>query len=421
VKCSAAAFAACLLACAAHADNWPQWRGANLDGVSPEKDLPAEWGPAKNIVWKLKMPGMGSSTPAVWGERLFLTSQDGDDLVLLCVSTGGKELWKHTLGHGGRRYRGDEGNMASASPSTDGSHVWAFVGSGELACLDFDGKEVWKFNLQDRYGTFKIQFGMHSTPVLFRDRLYLQLIHSGGAQVIALEAATGKEVWRAQRKSDGRAECEHSYASPTLWQNGKEAYLITHGNDYAVAHRLDDGTEIWRVGDLNPKERYNPTLRFVASPVAVPGLVVVPSAKNGPVVGLRPDANGTIGAGAGGEKWRLGSGTPDVPSPLVHNGLVYLAGENGGLTCLDASTGAVRYNRERTQTGRHRASPVYADGKIYLTARDGNFTVVAAGPNFRVLARNKLPDQFTASPAVSNGRIYLRGWDALWAVGRLGK
>jgi outer membrane protein assembly factor BamB len=364
VKRSAAAFAALLLACAARADNWPQWRGPNFDGVSPEKNLPAEWGPAKNVVWKLKMPGMGSSTPAVWGERIFLTSQDGDGLVLLCVSTDGKELWKHALGRGNRKFRMDEGNLASASPSTDGSHVWAFVGSGELACLDFDGKEVWKFNLQDRYGKFKIQFGMHSTPVLFRDRLYLQLIHSGGAQVVALEAATGKEVWRVERKSDGRAECEHSYASPTLWQNGKEAYLISHGNDYAVAHRLDDGTEIWRVGDLNPKERYNPTLRFVASPVAVPDLVVVPSAKNGPVVGLRPDANGTVGAGAGGEKWRLGSGTPDVPSPLVHDGLVYLAGENGGLTCLDADTGAVRYNRERTQSGRHRASPVYADGKI---------------------------------------------------------
>jgi outer membrane protein assembly factor BamB len=235
VKRLTAVSVACLLACAVRAENWPQWRGPNLDGVSKETNLPAEWGPDKNVVWKLKMPGMGSSTPAVWGEKIFLTSQDGDALVLLRVSTDGKEVWRHKLGQGNSRFRRDEGNLASASPSTDGSHVWVFVGSGELACLDFDGNEVWKFNLQKRYGPFKIQFGLHSTPVLFRDRLYLQLIHSGGAQVIALD------------------------------------------------------------------------------------------------------------------------------------------------------------------------------------------TVVAAGPTFQVLARNQLPDQFTASPALSNGRIYLRGFDTLWAIALPGK
>jgi outer membrane protein assembly factor BamB len=406
------------LAAAGRADNWPQWRGPDYDGVSKETNLPAQWGPDTNVVWKLAMPGMGSSTPAVWGDRLFLTSQDGDDLVLLCVSTEGKELWKKALGRGTRRVGpGGEGNLASASPCTDGSHVWAFVGSGELACLDFDGNEVWKFNLQDRYGKFKIQFGMHSTPLLYQDRLYLQLIHSGGARVVALDKASGKEVWNVERQSDGRDECEHSYASPCLWRNGKEAYLITHGNDYAVAHRLEDGSEIWRVGDLNPKDHYNRTLRFVASPVAVADLIVVPSAKRGPVVGVKPGASGMVRAGGQGEAWRMAHNTPDVPSPLVHDGLVYLCGETGTLTCLDAKNGTVLYS-ERTHNYRHRASPVYADGKVYLTARDGTFTVVKAGPKFEVLAGNKLPDTFAASPAISNGRIYLRGFEALYAVGQ---
>jgi outer membrane protein assembly factor BamB len=397
-------------------NNWPQWRGPTYDGVSREVGLPAEWSATKNVAWTLRMPGMGSSTPAVWGDRIFLTSQDGSDLVLLCASTAGKELWRHKLGTGMRKVRGDEGNLASASPSTDGVHVWAFAGSGELACCDFDGKEVWKIDLQERYGRFDIQFGMHSTPLLHGDRLYLQLIHSGGARVIALDKASGKEVWKVERKSDGRAECEHSYASPCLWQNGKEAYLITHGNDYAIAHRLTDGSEIWRVGDLNQRTNYNPTLRFVASPVAVPGLIVVPSAKNGPVVGVKPDASGLIRSGDAGEVWRLAHNTPDVPSPLVHDGLVYLCRENGNLICLDAQTGKVHYEH-RTHNSRHRASPVYADGKIYLTARDGVVTVVKAGPAFEILATNRLPDQMTASPAIANGRIYLRGWDTLYAIG----
>src|SRR5262249_22814162 len=147
--------------------------------------------------------------------------------------------------------------------------------------------------------------------------------------VIALNKADGKQVWKVERKSDGHDECEHSYASPSIWPGGKAAYLITHGNDYAVAHRLSDGAEIWRVGDLNPKDRYNPTLRFVASPLATPDLIVVPSAKGGPVVGVKPDAKGMVGAGSRHEQWRKTRDTPDVPSPLVHGGRVYLCREFG--------------------------------------------------------------------------------------------
>lgn len=399
------------------AENWPQWRGANHDGISHETGVPTEWSESKNVLWKLPLPGMGGSTPAVWGDRIFLTSEDKGDIVLLCISTKGTELWRRKLGTATGTVRQDEGNGASASPSTDGTHVWAFAGSGELACFDFDGKEVWKINLQDRYGRFNIQFGIHSTPLLHGNRLYLQLIHSGGATVAALEAATGKEVWKVARKSDGTDENEHSYASPTLWEKGSQAYLIVHGNDYATAHRLEDGSEIWRVGGLNPRDKYNRTLRFVASPVATPDLIVIPSAKNGPVVGLKPDATGLVTTGNRFEQWRRSSNTPDVPSPLVVDGLVYLCRESGGtLICLDALTGKENYS-QRMHDARYRASPLFADGKIYLTARDGVVTVVKAGPTFQVLAENKLSDQISACPAVADGRIYIRGFKSLYAIG----
>jgi outer membrane protein assembly factor BamB len=400
----------------ARADNWPQWRGPHCDGVSQETNLPTEWGPTKNIAWTLPLPGMGGATPVVWGERIFLTSEAGKDLVLLCVSTTGKELWRRKVGDSSRAAKGEEGNGASASPSTDGAHVYAFVGSGDFACFDPDGNEVWKFNAQDRYGKFRIGFGMHTTPLLFGDRLYLQLIHSGGAWVIALDKATGQDVWKVARKSDGHSENEHSYASPFMWNNAREAYLVTHGNDYAIAHRLEDGAEIWRLGDLNPKPRYRGDLRFVTSPVAVPDLIVVPSAKNGPVVGVKPEARGLITAGSQYEQWRRPNNTPDVPSPLVHDGLVYLCRENGVLLCLDAKTGKEVYS-QRTHDQRYRASPVYADGKVYLTARDGWVSVVKAGPKFELLASNRLPDQISASPLIANGRIYLRGFKALYAIG----
>lgn len=170
------------------------------------------------------------------------------------------------------------------------------------------------------------------------------------------------------------------------------------------------------MGDLNPKENYRPDLRFVASPVATADLIVVPTAKSGAVVGVRPDASGVVTPGTTGEVWRMERNSPDVPSPLVVNGLVYLCRETGVLMCLDAKTGKQLYS-QRTHTERHRASPVYGDGKVYLTARDGVVTVIKVGPTYNVLATNHLEDHFTASPAISNGRIYLRGFDALYAIG----
>jgi outer membrane protein assembly factor BamB len=413
-------FGLVLLPAGVWAENWPQWRGPDGDGISTENKLPAEWDAGKNVAWKLPLPGMSGATPVVWNDRIFLTSEDGSDVVLLCVSTEGKQLWKSKLASGRARFRNDEGNQASPSPSTDGRHVYAFAGTGDLACFDLDGREVWRFNTQDRYGKFRVFHGLHVTPLLHGDRLYLSLLHSGGWWVLAFDKATGKEVWKVRRESDARSENEHSYASPVLWRGGKDAYLVVHGCDYTTAHRLEDGSEIWRLGDLNPKKSYHPTLRFVASPVAVPDLVVVPTAKGGPVVAVKPDAKGSVTAGSPFEQWRLPRGTPDVSSPLVHSGLVYLCRETGVLVVLDAKTGQEK-SQQRLHAARYRASPLYADGKVYCTARDGTITVLKAGAKPEVLAVNKLPDQLAASPVVSGGRLYLRGFEALYAISEGGK
>lgn len=401
------------------ADNWPQWRGPANTGVSAEKSLPTEWSDSKNVAWKLKLPGLAGSTPIVYGDRIFFTTEVGKDLVAQCVSTSGKELWQKPMGAAGKKHwqsKNEGANLASPSASTDGKHVYVFTGNGQFAAFDFDGHEKWRFDAQERYGEFGLQFGMQSTPVLHGDRLYLQMIHDGGGSVACIDKATGKSVWKVDRESDGVQENKHSYASSFVWHNDKSAYLVVHGNDYCTAHDLKDGKEIWRVTELNPKKRYNNTLRFVASPVCTPDLIIIPSAKNGCVVALKPDASGTVEPGSGAIQWRMAKGTPDVPSPLVHDGLVYLCRENGELICLEAATGKQVY-REELHRARYRASPVLADGKLYLTARDGVITVVQAGREFKKLAENKLPDQTAASPAVAGGRIYVRGFDTLWAIG----
>jgi outer membrane protein assembly factor BamB len=414
---AATGLAALTFAAVGRADNWPNWRGPTYDGICTEKGLPTKWSETENIAWKLKMPGSGGSTPVVWNDKIFLTSEDGKSVELLCLATSGKILWQHILGAGGGTYMRGEGNDASPSPSTDGEHVYTFTGHGDLACCDLDGNVVWNFNAQERYGVFEIWHGMHTTPLLYGDRLYIQLLHAKGAWVIALDKLTGKDVWKVKRETDAENESKQSYASVVPWHKGNESYIICHGGDYTTAHRLDDGQEIWRLGGLNPKEHYNGYLRFVASPLATADLIVVPTAKNESVVGLKPNAHGFVTVGDPMEQWRLPKKTPDVPSPLAYGGLVYLYRENGDLLCLDEATGAEVYSKGRTHEGRHRASPVYADGLIYLGARDGTVTVVKAGRKYEQVAQNRLTDTLTASPVISNGRIYLRGWDYLYAIG----
>jgi len=398
------------------AENWPQWRGPRNDGTSQETGIPTSWSKTENVLWRLPLPGPAGATPVLWGDRIFLTSAKGKDLVLICADTSGKQLWERVIASGDQEVRGDEGNSASPSPATDGKYVWTMMGTGALACFDFAGNPVWKIDLQERYGKFDIQFGMTSSPLIDGDKLYLQLLHSADALVICLDKTTGKEIWKQHRNSDATAECEHSYASPVIYRDKDREYLLTHGCDYIIAHSLTDGAELWRCGGLNSKARYNPTFRLVASPVAAEGLIVVPSAKNGPVLGISPDAKGDISESELGHVWTRAENTPDVPSPLIRDGIVYLCRENGVLITLDAKTGRELY-QERTHSQRHRASPVYADGKVYLTARDGVVTVIKAGPKFEVLATNEIGEAISASPIISGGRIYLRTFDALYAIG----
>ncbi len=403
------------LACRATAANWPQWRGVGFDGVSEETATPVEWSATKNVAWRLSLPGPAGATPVVWNDHIFLTSVDGQNLVLIAADTKGNQLWSQAISTGNRNIRGDEGNFASPSPCTDGQHVWAMVGTGLLACYDFAGKETWKVNLPEEFGRFDIQFGMASTPVLDGDRLYLQLIHSGGSKVIALDKQTGRTIWQQRRPTDARDESEQSYASPIIYRDGRREMLLSHGGDYIIAHRLSDGAEIWRCGGLNPKGRYNNTLRFIASPVAAADLIVVPSAKNGPVLALRPDGEGDISNVATAHWWTQPQNTPDVPSPLIQGGLVYLCRENGELTVLDAKSGEKHYNH-RLHPDRYRASPFYADGKVYFASRDGTITVVKAGKQFEALATNTMGENIAASPVIANGTLYLRTFDALYAI-----
>lgn len=411
------------------ADNWPQWRGPTRDGISTEKGLPTTWSATKNMAWTLKLPGRGSSTPCVWGDRIFLTTLENNELMLCCISTDGKLLWKTAAGKERRppTKKDEINNEASPSPCTDGKHVYAFFGSGDFSCFDFDGKQLWHFNVQERYQTkFSMYHGVHVSPLLHEDRIYMNILHTNGYWVFAINKATGDDVWKIDRPSDARKESKESYASPVLWKNNGEWNLVVLGADYATGHRLSDGKEVWRLEDLNPKSNYSDALRIIASPLATSDQLYVPTARNGLFVTLKQGANGAIKSGSTQEAWRLAKGAPDVPSPLEHDGILYLQSAAGGtILAVDAKTGKNIYT-ERLITGkaqeRFRASPIYADGKIYTIARDsGTIFVLKAGPKFELLGTNVMPDEIPASPVVANGRLYIRGMRTLYAISEGGK
>lgn len=416
-----------VMACCVTADNWPQWRGADLRSTSSEISVPVQWDKDNNMLWRFPMPGPAGSSPVVWGENVFATSIDGDNLVLVCVGLNGKLKWKKQLEGRDQDVKSRDGaNAASPSPSTDGEHVWTMMGNGVIECFTVDGHPVWKKDLQKEYGTFNIQFGMSTTPILDNGNLYIALMHgnmrdsrtTSVGQVIALDAKTGNQIWLHLRKTDGVAENKHSYASPTIYRDNNREFLITHGADYVIGHSLDDGSEMWRCGGFNPKgPNYNRFLRLVASPGCGDGIIVAPTAKRGAVLGLKVDIEGDVTSNQDAYHWKMKQGTPDVSTPLIYEGLVYLAGEKGDLSCVDAESGQ-QYYRERLSADKQRATPVAADGKIYLAGRRGTVYVVRAGKEFEVLAKNELGEEMTASPAISNGRIFIRTFDALYAFGK---
>jgi outer membrane protein assembly factor BamB len=413
------------------AENWPQWRGMRADGVSTEKQIAQRWSPKRSIRWKSPLPGQGGATPAVWFEKIFLTSSEGDDLVAMCLnSASGQVNWKTKVTSGNIDARAGEGNSASPSPVTDGVHVWVFFSNGVLACLDcFDGSEKWRLDVGERFGKLDIQFGMTSTPVLGKDGLYLQLIHgpmkkgdsNRTGKVIKLDKDSGKTIWAVDRRTEADFECKHSYASPCMYDDGKQKFFVVHGADCTTGHALEDGREIWRLDQLNGPTKINeknndPTFRFVASPLAVPGTILVPTAKEGPLVAIdaKNILKGKLADKPGAIRWVCPK-TPDVSIPLIVEDCVYLLHKDGKLQCLDLATGREHYN-ERTHTSQHRASPVYADGHLYICARDGVTSIVRAGHRFELIAQNDLAESTTASPVIANGVLYLRTYNALYAI-----
>ena len=404
-----------LLAGSAGAGDWPQWRGPELSGRSPETGLPLRWTASENVAWKLPMPERSGSTPIVSGDRVFLSVAAGDHLDLWCIDRAkGVVIWKRPLGGGNVSPR--KHNMSSPSPVTDGRTVWVMTGTGVLKAFDFGGAERWARDIQKDYGAFGLMWGYSSSPLLHEGALYVQVLHGmntdAPSYLLRIDGATGKTRWRVERPTEAVSESPDAYTTPALVRRGDGVEIVVSGGDCVTGHDPATGKELWRANGLNPGREGN--YRLVASPVVSGELVFVPSRVR-PLLAVRAGGRGDVTRSH--RVWSFDQG-PDVPTPASDGTYLYLVTDKGIVWCLDAKTGSTLYGPQRIKPGTYSASPVLADGRIYVTSEEGVTTVYQAGPSFALLAENPVEEFTLSSLAVSEGQLFLRTEKHLYCIGK---
>ncbi len=424
--------------CLAAGDDWPQWRGPTLNGASPSGNLPTTWSTTENIAWRTKLPAWAGSTPIVHGNRIFLTSPSaedgasgevtrkwrggrstpgGPDLLLISLDrASGKILWKKTITSGNTLF--GKHNMASPSPVTDGRHVWALTGTGVIAAFDYEGNEVWNHDLQEDYGKFGQGWGYAASPLYHDGLVIVAVLHGargeGGSYLVAFDGATGKVAWKVDRRTDAERECPDAYTTPIIVAHGGREDLVISGADYVTGHDPKTGKERWRAGGLNPEKRGN--YRICGTPTFVDGLIYCTSRQR-PILALKAGGEGDVTTSH--LAWKFdGKKGPDVPSVVSDGKYMYMADDRGFASCLDAKTGEVVWGPERTTQGTYSSSLILGDGKWYITNENGVTTVLATGPEFKILSVNDLEDAYTIStPAIAGDQILVRTSEYLYCIG----
>ncbi len=406
-----------LLSPVASADNWGHWRGPIGNGIALKASPPTEWSSTKNVKWKVEVPGIGSSSPVVWGDQVFVTtavSKDGEnarslttlEFQLLCFDRKtGKQVWQKTAVVAKPHQETHNTNgFASASPCTDGEHVYAHFGSRGLYCYSMSGNLIWQ---RDDFGKMETRnsFGEGSSPTLEGNMILLPWDHEGPSALFALDKLTGNTIWKADRDEPS------CWATPLVVEHAGRKQVVLNGQTCARSYDLETGKELWRCGGQ--------TERPCASPVADKDMVYVGSGHRGSFFGaFRLDGKGDI-KGTKSVAWTITSpDTPDIGSPLLSNGRIYFhKGKTGMLSCVDATSGKPFYLSSRIPgLDSIYASPIAAGGHIYLTSRNGTTVVINDSKTLQIEATNSVGETVDATPAPVDNQIFIRGEKHLFCI-----
>lgn len=395
------------------ADNWPQWRGPNANGVAAPGEYPVHFSSTENVGWKVELPGRGSSTPAVWEDRIFVTgTADGRDVVL-CFNRKGREQWRTLLGSmSDAKHRA--GTSANSSPVTDGKTLFAYFKSGAVAALDFSGKVIWKDNLQEKYGKSTLWWDLGTSPVLAGDNLVIAVMQADDSYLVALDRATGKVAWKEPRMFDCKKESDQAYTTPTVVSENGAERIICWGADHLSSHAALTGKMVWSCGGFNPTRR--PMWRVISSHTVGDGVAVVSFARGKSLGGI------DIREATSKDKrwlWKRQDIGCDAPTPAISGGRAYVLRDNGRIACIDTRTGKDFWETKLPEgSGVFYASPVVAGDMVYYTSFKGVIFVGRSSDKFTLLATNEMNEPMTATPIPLDGKLLIRGFENLYCIGK---
>lgn len=388
------------------AQNWPGWRGPDGDGTSSETGLPTVWDAEKNVVWKSEVPGAGYSSPVIWGDRLFLTSAllDSQERILLCFNTeNGKMVWQKTVLKSAFEGKHNDNSYASGTPVTDGKTVYLSFLDGEdvvVYAFDFAGNKIW----EQRPGKFSSPHGYSCSPVLYNNKLIINGNSLGDSFLAALDKNSGKIIWKVKQENPA-----HSFSTPIFREIAGKMQMIFGGNKQISSYNPENGERYWFINgpseDFCSTPVYNKKSDFVLISSAWPQRVLM---------AIKPDGAGNVTESK--VVWQTKEGAFYVPSPVCTDDFLFSTMTSGKVHCIEVATGKILWAES---LGRQYASPVLAGGLVYMPNDEGIITVIKPGPVFEVVSKNPMGERMNASPAISNGKIYLRGDKHLFCIGAI--
>jgi len=396
-------------------ENWPHWRGPFGTGVGPSGAYPVKFSHEDGVTWKVKVPGRGMSTPAVWNDRIFLTAGiDGQDTAL-AFDLQGKELWRRVLS---REREGKHRNASGSNPSpaTDGKHLVVYFKSGTLACLDRDGAVLWQHNLQNDFAKDTLWWDLATSPVLAGDNAVVAVMQEGDSYLAAFDLNSGKLAWKQKRQYDRPQESDQSYSTPQLVELGGRQVLVTWGADHLTGHAADTGELLWEFDGFNPNNEE--MWRVIASAPVDDGYALVPWGRGKFLTAWKlPEGKvaSTQGLEPAWEKTDVGA---DVPTPALANGLAYVLQDDGKILCLDLKSGEQKWSSQLPKNrNRFYASPVTAGNKLYCFREDGAaFVGRVDDAGFELLAENDMGERVIATPVPVRDGLLVRGEDHLFRI-----
>lgn len=394
-------------------ENWPNWRGPNFNGVAETGSYPVEWDQKKNVKWKVDLPAFGSSTPAVWDGKIFVTSPRDNENIIFCFDMEGNKVWESSLGKQ-RPGKHKMGSGSNPSPVTDGKHIWAYFKSGDFGCLDFKGNVVWKTNLQSKFGNDTLWWDLGTSPVLTEKHVVIACMQDGPSYLAAFGKTDGKLAWKHDRTFEVPKENDQSYTTPIVTNREGKEEIIVLGADVVTCHSANDGSEVWRVGGLNPGNAGY--WRSISSPVLDQGVLYAPYARGKTITAIK--------VGGMGDRtkentlWTKSGISIDVPTPTVKDGKIYICNDKGALECIDQKNGETLWKTEPAKSrGKFYSSPIIAGDHIYSIREDG-VTFVVNLKTRKIVAENDLGSKTAACPVFVNNVALIRTADGLYCIGK---